>query len=196
VLAKSEYVEGLLEGLHLFVNPLATHPLEVKPWLDAGVGVHRLVGPDMIPDTSVPDAVLGARVCIAVSTSGVPVHPRGAPKASDFPAHEIAKPSDGQWFGGPAEVGLSRDAYLMLHQGWTISVGRDVVDGDWLYLVKRGTHLSMQDFIHAGNQGPKHATIDVSIPTRDEAVAKAKAWIAKATTQRWRSTSKKRRRRG
>lgn len=194
VVAKRDYVEGLLEGLHLFVNPFAARPLEVAPWAAAGVGIHRLLGRSLVRDTQVPDGVLGARACITVSTAEIPVHPPDAPKASDFPSHQIARPLDGEWFGGPAEVGLSEDAYLMLHGSWTICVGQDTVDRDWLYIVKRGIYLSMQDFIHAGDKGARHATMEVSIPTRDEALAKARSWISGTSRGSWRSASKKRRR--
>lgn len=153
------------------------------------------MGSPLVPEMQVPDRLLGARVCMTVSTAPTRVHPPGAPNAKDFPLHQIARPSDGEWFGGPAEVGFSDEAYLLLHSGWTICVGQDRVDRDWLYIVKRGTHLSMQDFIHAGDPGPKHATMEVSVLTRDEALARARAWIAKMGTKAWRSSSSKRKRR-
>lgn len=195
VVPKRDYVEGLLEGLHLLVNPFAERPLDIAPWVEAGVGIHRLLGRELARDVKVPDSVLGARVCFTVFVAETPVHSPDSPKASDFPSHQIARPRDGEWFSGPAEVGLSEDAYLMLHGAWTICVGQDMVDRDWLYIVKRGAYLSMQEFIHAGDKGPKHATMEVSISTRDEAITKARAWISKIERGRWRSPSKKRTRR-
>ncbi len=190
--SKRNYTEGLLEGLHLFLNPFASRPLEAQLWADAGVGVHRLVGPELTPDSEIPDGEIVARVCVGVSIAEDPVHPADAPKASDFPSHEIARPRDGEWFGGPAELGLSEDAFLTLHKGWTICVSRDSVDGDWQYFLKHGNHLSIQDFINAKDRGPNRSWMGVSIPSRDEAVEEARAWIDTKGFRRWRSSSRKR----
>jgi hypothetical protein len=194
VALKPDYVETLLDGLHLFANPFADRPLETKRWADAGVGVHRLVGPDLVPESDEPDGVLVTRVCIGFKSDADPVHPPGAPEAIDFPSHAISKPKDGEWFGGPAVLGTSDDVFLMLHRGWTICVGHDPTDDDWQYIVKRGSYLSIQQFIDAGDGGPKHTAIDVSIPSRLEAVERARGWIATSGLPIWRSPSKKRRR--
>ena len=89
-------------------------------------------------------------------------------------------------------LGTSDEVFLMLHRGWTICVGHDPTDDDWQYMVKRGNFLSMQQFMDAGDKGPKHSAIEVSIPTRDEAVEHARDWIATKGLRTWRSTSKKR----
>lgn len=188
---KRDHREGLLEGLHLFLNPFANRALDTKPWADAGVGIHRLVGPELARYSEAPDGVLVARACGGFSFAEDPVHPAGAPRATDFPSHQVAKPRDGEWFGGPADFGLSKDAFLMLHAGWTICVGRDVQDDDWGYMAKRGTHLSMQHFIDAGDNGPKHFAIAVSIATRDGALEAARTWI-ETKGRIWRSSSRKR----
>lgn len=193
---KASYVEGLLEGLNLFVNPFAAQALDTAFWSKAGVAVHQLIGADLRAESVLPDGMLVSRRCIGFASAADPVHPAGAPEASDFPAHEVAQPPDGEWFGGPAQLGPSDDVYLMLQQGWTICVGHDPTDDDWGYMVKRGTHLSLQRFIDAGDRGPKHSAIAVSIPSRDEAVAEARAWIASRLLQGWRSSSRKPNRHG
>jgi hypothetical protein len=125
------------------------------------------------------------------SSGATPVHPPDALSVDDFPKYQPARPRDDEWFGGPAALGFSDTVYLMIHRAWTICVGRDKTDSDWQLMVKRGVFLSLQQFVAAGDPGPKHATIDGSFASRELAAAQARAWIAKRAP-RWRSSSRKR----
>ncbi|MET0790728.1 MAG: hypothetical protein ABW061_04345, partial [Polyangiaceae bacterium] len=55
------YREELVDGLQLFLNPFATKPLETEVWRAAGVGIHRLVGPGLTPDSDIRDGMLVMR---------------------------------------------------------------------------------------------------------------------------------------
>lgn len=191
---KADYSEGLVEGLHLFVNPFAARALDTAPWRAAGVGIHRLVGSNLEPESEVPDGMLVMRSCLRVNTTGQPVHPPGSPKASDFPRHEPGLPSDGVWFGGPAVLGTNDQVFLMLHRGWTICVGHEPIDDEWQYLVKRGKHGSLQRFIAAQTTGRAGEWLGGGFADRDLALQAARTWIELKGTRTWRSVSKRGRR--
>src|SRR6188768_1642253 len=135
-------------------NPFASRPLFAAPWRRAGVGVHQLVGPDLRADSDVPDGTLVMRRCVRFVDPGTASYAAGTPNASDYVPHELARPRDGEWFGGPGVLGMSDSVFLMLHDGWTICVGRDRHDNDWQYIVKWGEFRSLQAFIDAGDPGP------------------------------------------
>jgi hypothetical protein len=69
----------------------------------------------------------------------------------------------------------------MLHKGWTICLGRDPFDDDWQFFVKKGEFLSLQEFVDAGDPALEDGAIEASIPTREEALKRAKQCIEDPT---------------
>ena len=169
--SKAGHAESLVDGAHLFLNPSAEHPLDPAPWHKAGVAIHTVVDGRTVrdfPHRHLISRLLVRQVLKNDAQSIVPHPPEPAQK------HERSFPPDGVPFARGGTLGPAASVELLLHRGWTVLVGRDVVDDDWGGLAKQGQHLSLQEFLAAADDD---MFVDTSFASLDLAVAAARKHI-------------------
>lgn len=150
MLRKTEHREGLLEGLHIFPNPFARHPMGLAPYRKAGAAIHHFnpatgaYWPEMkagmllqralirhIPEELIKDVV--ARAPSGTQTYKKSTRPRW-PEGELRPTGSVA---------GPIV-----DVHLAHYKGWTVLVGLDISDDDedWLGHGKEGFFYTVAAF--------------------------------------------------
>lgn len=164
-----DYSEDLVAGANLFLNPHAARPLDPTPWRDIGVAIHRYNPGGTLTELQRGFLVMRRAFQIGNARSG-PVLPHQPP--SGTVPHTRARPNDGEFYAGPSQVGFSDCVELTLYKGHTIYIGRDMMDHDWCTMAKPGIHLSLEEFMDAGE--PWMGTF---LDTRDAALDQARASV-------------------
>jgi hypothetical protein len=173
VTPQAKYREGLLDGLHLFLNPFAERPIDPDLWADAGVAIHAYDPTERESGVWLADGHLFGRFVMGVSATGQQAGGARLP-ISAYPQHKRGQPKDGVLFAGPTTSGTNEETYLVLHRGWTISVGRDGDDHDWGTVAKAGVHLSFAEFFA---HEAEDEFLDGFYPSQSEAIQAAQARI-------------------
>lgn len=177
----NEYRETLLDGLHLFLNPFATRPLDPAPFTAAGCAIHALSSDGTVID-DVPDNFLFSRVTarlIPRKTGDVPpIEPPWetvdsglrTPTIEAFPDESLRR------LGG--NLGTSTDVHIAHYKGWTILTARDIFDGDWGGLACQGLYRDLAAWrTAAGGEEVKSMMIPDFFATKELAAAAVKAAI-------------------
>ena len=173
VAREGKYDEQLVDGAHLFVNDNADVPIDPQPFSESGFGVHWHQPHGTL--TAIPETGLLLSRIANEFRDPSEVQPIHAPPAVVQP-HKRAVPPDGVPFAGPTRGPVTDQITLELHKGWTLFVGRDMVDGDWAAIGKEITALSIQEFVAAG-MPPEREFMTEFFPTRAEAVVRARSRI-------------------
>lgn len=144
---KGRYQETLLDGLHVFLNPLASTPLDPQLFRGRGVAIHYGLDPESgVPVSEVPDGFLFQRMSSLFLRDGLQAGPR-------LPKDEgLKEPSTRAWedlhlHAVDGVVGCFRDHHLAHYRGWTILIARDEIDNDWLAQAVKGTARDVSAWI-------------------------------------------------
>ncbi|KAA0228239.1 hypothetical protein FCG40_03120 [Fimbriimonadia bacterium ATM] len=125
---KGSYVESLVDGLHLFINPHAEYPVDPQPFIEAGIAVHTLTARPPSYDFIAPKGTLSTRTAITLRPSD---SPKAIPLPERPPLPAITPWPDRELVRQPSSTFLCDEEYLSHYRGWTIHVARDREDQDW-----------------------------------------------------------------
>jgi hypothetical protein len=149
-LPRPQYSETVLDGLHLCLNPFATHPIDPSLFAERGSSLHTFDSSAEEYVSWAPDGFLFQHSCISFTpenlTSGLrrtlqPPESFKRPLLPEFPEGEMV-PVSGQ-------VMCFVDHRLAHYRGWTILIARDLTDDDWGGQAVRGLFRSLPDYQQA-----------------------------------------------
>lgn len=167
-----EYAETLEDGAHLFINPFAATPIDPAPFFALGLGVHQF-SPTGTITAIPPGGLLVNRVAVEVRSKKSPPGHKVPPGLTP---HTRKPPPDDVPFAGPSRGPITDEITLELHRGWTLLIGRDMVDHDWAVQAKHVICLSLEQFVKAPTT-PEAQFMTGFFPTREEAVTEARRQI-------------------
>lgn len=183
------YEESLLDGLHVFLNPNADHPVDPRLFLGREVAVHYGFEPAIgAVRSDVPDGFLISRSTMLITTQDVDAV--DVPDPSEKSARARGRmPAVTPWPEGKlvpvgGRSGPFTDNHLANYRGWTILVVRDEIDDDWGAQACRGTYTSLASWID-GQKDDRNPSMMLSefLSTQDEAFDAIKQMIdARETT--------------
>ena len=174
------YDETVLDGLHVFLNPHADHPLDPRLFLGREVAVHFGFGLSMRSMRSnVPNGFLfSRRTMTLVARDDAERRPGMDQTAPRGKMPEVTPWPDGQLRPVGGRTGTFTDNHLAHYKGFTIVVARDIVDNDWGAHAAEGIFRDLGSWFDAQREDavPRvpHAGF---FPSRDEAIAAMKAQI-------------------
>lgn len=153
----SEYSESLVDGLHLFMNPYARHPIDWRPFFDAGISVH-LFSEEEGYEVKTLDSNLSTRWTLGfkgvddqrwqeLKDVAARAKQNRLPRAS-LPVWEEGKLVPQAVLSILMGLPLHDQHHLSHYRGWTIHVCRDVTDNDWFGQAVPGIHVDVQGIIN------------------------------------------------
>lgn len=173
VATKDEYKETVLDGLHVFLNPHATAPLDVRPFQNREIALHDFDLKTNEYRCYMPNNFLIHRFChTLISAENMPEsEPRNAqqykqPSVKDWPENELRFVE--------AQVMMFDQNHLAHYHGWTILVAHDIGDDDWSAQAVVGTYTSVPDYMNANRK----ASVDECATLRKSFASKDAAWEA------------------
>jgi hypothetical protein len=126
------YRETLLDGLQVWLNPFASHPLDESVFRGREIAIHRY---DPKHDAYVPEAphlFLIQRMVMTFSPAKeISEAARRAPETRRPAPYPKPKWEEGKLYPISAETPLHEDHHLGHYKGWTVLVVRDKTDQDW-----------------------------------------------------------------
>lgn len=129
---KPDYEESLLDGLHVCLNPFATHPLDERIFEGHEVCVHRFDPAAELYLPSSPHGFLFQRSVMTFPPRDVAREARTrAPEAKPMIPWPTDEWPEGELVGITASVGPFTDHHMAHYRNWTILVVRDREDDDW-----------------------------------------------------------------
>jgi hypothetical protein len=146
---RPKYKETLLDGLHVFLNPFATHPLPTDPFHGREIAVHRFEPETKNYTVDAPDGFLFQHSSMSFmgQDRGQQLVGRTTNTGNHYPNYALPPfpPRDLVPFEG--EMGVFTQQHLAHHRGWTILVALDAGDQDWGDQAIKGHAYSISDFI-------------------------------------------------
>lgn len=180
---RSNYIESLLDGLHVYLNPFAAHPINVAPWIQPDVAVHQVDKSSGEYSCFVSHGHLFSRMCRpAHLQTDAEATPRSAAN-SKKEQHARKELPQGDLFSVPGTLMTFTDNHFAHYRGWTIVVAFDLVDRNWGWLAHTGQARSIPEFrkLNEGDLGTAAMCQDW-FETKELSFADAKAAIDSATT--------------
>lgn len=180
----TDYEESLVDGLHLFVNPFAQHPISWQPFFDAGISVH-LFSEEEGYEVKTLESNLSTRWTLGfkgvddqrwrdLKTRAAQAKQNRLPRAS-LPVWEEGKLVPQAVLTIFMEQPLHDQHHLSHYRGWTIHVCRDVTDNDWFGQAVPGIHLDVQGVINQNQRDDREGSTNLvglvhSRPTKETAL--------------------------
>lgn len=145
---RPDYKESLLDGLHVCLNPFATHPLPTEAFEGREIAIHRFDTESQIYDVDAPDGFLFQHASMAFITSehGKSLDGKTTNTGNVYPQYELPPFPPGELIPFEGELGIYMDHHLAHHRGWTILVAYDTEDGDWGAQAIKSHAYSISDF--------------------------------------------------
>jgi hypothetical protein len=145
-----KYRESLANGVHLCLNPFATHPIDPEPFRAIGAAVHRYNPSNGAYAMFSEDGFLEERWVREHEDSEKPVAVTklGTPPIPGYAEKQLMPHEGSSW--------LSADDHLAYYRGWTAHMSR--MGEDWCSQALKIQVKSVQAFIDA-NQEEVHDTI-------------------------------------
>lgn len=181
---KPHYVETLLDGLKVCLNPFAAHPIDIQPFMNREITLEswdreRCVYVDDVPHEALLSRFTGTwRVVPRISEP---------PKASPKSYKEIVIPAwpEGELRAVPVAMWPAVDQHMAHVAGWTAVVFRDAVDDVWEAMAVQSLVHSIPEF-RTKNNDESIATIMAinDYASRDEAFTAIKQAIKKTKPAR------------
>lgn len=171
VARKSEYKETVLDGLHVFLNPNASIPLDVRPFRNQAIALHSYNLRSNEYMCYMPDDFLLHRFCHTFLIMD------NMPDISQNSETRYRQPSVKAWPDNElrpveAQVMMFDQNHLAHYRGWTILVARDTIDNDWSAQAVVGTFTSVPDYMNANRQ----ASVDQCAILKEFYPTKMMAW--------------------
>jgi hypothetical protein len=177
---RQDYDETVLDGLHVFLNPHAYHPLDPQLFLGREVAVHFGFDPSIgTVRSSVPDGFLFSRRTLTLvaldDSERRPGLDQSAPRGK---MPEVTPWPDGELRSVGGRSGTFMDNHLAHYKGFTVVVARDIVDDDWGAHAAEGIFRDLGSWFDAQRDGQVPRLPQVGFyPTRDEAFVAMKVQI-------------------
>jgi len=170
---KTNYSETLLDGLHVFMNPFADHPLSSDLFEKREIAIHMANPVTRSIHSIIPHCFLIQRMCMTISTvdSTAPIPPRSnksikyrRPTPPAWPEGQLRKV---EGFSGPFICN-----YMSHYRGWTIIVAMCSIDCDWGCQAVLGTFRSIGEFFDANQRDEMpYILAEEWYPSKEEALA-------------------------
>ena len=130
---KGDYEESLLDGLHVFLNPFAKHPLDVDKFKCGEMAVHSFIPETQQYTVEVNDGFLfqHSSMVFVPKGTGKELGVIQKQKESEYVDFQLPPFPPGELIPFEGQNVPFVDNHLAHHKGWTILVCRDLVDGDW-----------------------------------------------------------------
>lgn len=175
---RQDYQEGVLDGLHVFLNPHATIPVDASTFEHADVAIHHGFDEELgIVRTETPHGFLFSR---SVLGFGARQEDSEGSRRSETRGRiaELEPWTDGQLRPVGGHATTFTDNHLAHYKGWTILVARDQIDNDWGAQACEGIYKDLFSFFEGQrSDSTKSLLASVFVETRDEAFAMMKREI-------------------
>lgn len=173
---EGDYKETLIDGLHVFLNPFASTPIDPKIFYDEDITYHDYNIEKKEAITIANDGILISHSCFTLRH--VTSLENADKKINTEMEHDFLKKVP-EWkedtlYRLNANVGQGVNNHIAHYNGWTIIVFQDSVDKDWAFIAKPITVFTMQEFILYTIES---IGIDIFYDSMDEAYIKAKQEI-------------------
>ncbi|WP_152622516.1 hypothetical protein [Archangium violaceum] len=174
----SNYHETLLDGLHIFLNPYAKHPLNIRGFMNREIAIHSYDPRQEIYRPWYPDGFLVQRSTLRLFFAKNKSNPSAHQEKPSRSYRTATRPNweEGKLQPADAETFLFTDNHLAHWRGWTILIAKDVTDGDWLAQAVQQKVMTVPEFMRANgspeiasmNPGLRHP--EQSYPTKQAAL--------------------------
>lgn|GEM_PF-1969423 len=142
--SKDEYVETLLDGLHIYINPFAKRRLNIEHFSGREIAIHYYLPKEKYCQTDVRHGFLISHGCITLNSNKKDlmnvkaiISSEGKGKAFDFP-----KWPDGELVYVGGNSGPFADNYMAHWKDYTIIIAKDTIDNDWCAQALPGTYFN------------------------------------------------------
>jgi hypothetical protein len=172
---RQDYEEGVLDGLHVFLNPHAAIPLDPTTFLHPDIAIHHGFDDELrIVRTDTPHGFLFSRSVLGFGTRQENAAPKRRSDARGRIA-ELEPWTDGQLHRVGGHVTTFTDNHLAHYKGWTILVARDRIDNDWGAQACEGIYRDVFSFFEGQRSDSTKSLMGSAwVPTREEAFAMMK----------------------
>lgn len=169
---RQDYEEGVLDGLHVFLNPHATIPLDASTFEHADIAIHHGFDDELgIVRTDTPHGFLFSRSVLGFGTRQDDAD-TGRRSETRGRIAELEPWTDGQLHPVGGQFTTFTDNHLAHHKGWTILVARDQVDNDWGAQACEGIYKDLFSFFEGQRRDSTRSLMGSAwVPTREEAFA-------------------------
>jgi hypothetical protein len=142
---KPHYVETLLDGLKVCLNPFATNPIDIKPFMNREITMESWDRERSVYVDEAPHECLLSRF---TATWRVVPHVSGPPMSSPKGYKEIGIPAwpEGELRAVPVVMWPAVDQHMAHMDGWTVVVFRDAVDDAWEAMAVHAIVHSVPEF--------------------------------------------------
>ncbi|ACK71649.1 hypothetical protein PCC7424_3249 [Gloeothece citriformis PCC 7424] len=178
VAPRPNYQETILDGLHILINPLAKHPLDLKMFENREVAIHNYEPQTDRYFSEFPDGFLLQRICHAIVSKENTINFKRS--LCEQPYQELPPETwaedDLIYVGG--HNGRFYKNHMAHYRGWTIVVFFDSISEEWNALTVKKLCYNIPQFMQA-NQDNSIASTDISewFTTKEEAYAAIKQEI-------------------
>lgn len=177
---RKNYSETLLDGLHVFLNPFAQHPLKTQDFLRPEIAVHNYNPTNRRYSCQIQHGHLFSRLCQTFVRNGQVQRAPTPDASSKKRQHTVKAWAEGVLVSVPGNVDCFTNNFFAHYRGWTIVVALHTLDRDWGWLAHTGYARSIPEYIQFNKSGEGKALwCNEWFPTRDAAFADAKASIDK-----------------
>ena len=169
---RQDYEEGVLDGLHLFLNPHATIPLAPSAFQHSDIAIHHGFDDQLnMVRTDTPHGFLFSRSVLGFGKRQGDTASRPRSESRGRIA-EVEAWTDGELHPVGGRITTFTDNHLAHYKGWTVLVARDLVDGDWGAQACEGVYKDLFAFLE-GQRSDSTKSLMASgfVATRDEAFA-------------------------
>ena len=164
-----DYIETILDGLHVFLNPYASVPFDPNLFYSDEISLHDYdIDSNMLLEF-VNDGFLLSRMCF----SG---HEKGAIDPKNMQLVEVRyKDYSFKWeecklYALNATVGHGINNHIAHYKGWTVVVFQGSIDNDWSAFAKYKEVFTIQDFMLLDpNRGVAMKSLSDFYQTKEEA---------------------------
>jgi hypothetical protein len=176
VAKKPQYRETLLDGLILCLNPFASHPIDVEPFLNREIALESWHREAQTYVGAAPHEWLIRRFCLTANV--VPeVTPAPKPPARVYKEIKVPVWPNGELRPVPVVMWPAVDQHMAHLDGWTVVVFRDAVDDAWEAMAIHAIVHTIPEFREKNNDDAIQTVMAINdYPSRDgafEAIKKA-----------------------
>lgn len=172
---RQDWEEGVLDGLHVFLNPHAAIPLDPKTFLHPDIAIHHGFDDELkIVRTDTPHGFLFSRSVLGFGKRQEDAEKRPRSETRGRIA-ELEPWTDGELRRVGGHATTFTDNHLAHYKGWTILVARDRIDDDWGAQACEGTYKDVFSFFEGQRSDSSKSLMGAAwVPTREEAFAMMK----------------------
>ena len=169
---RQDYEEGILDGLHVFLNPHATIPLDPSSFAHSDVAIHLGVDEDLkIVRSETPHGFLFSRSVFGFGPRQHKAESRPQPESRGRIV-ELEAWTDEKLHPVGGHATTFADHHLAHYKGWTVLVARDLVDDDWGAQACQGIYKDLFSFFEGRrSDSTKALMLWEFLATMDEAFA-------------------------